>query len=62
MRATREASSDELLASARQRLDRIHRSGASTVEVKSGYGLDLDSELRMLTVARQLGADGPLTW
>ena len=51
VRATREASSDELLASARQRLDRIHRSGASTVEVKSGYGLDLDSELRMLTVA-----------
>ncbi len=48
VRATREASSDELLANARQRLDRIHRSGASTVEVKSGYGLDLDSELRML--------------
>ncbi len=60
VRATREASSDELLAGARQRLDRIHRSGASTVEVKSGYGLDLDTELRMLTVARQLGADGPV--
>ena len=60
VRATREASHDELLASARQRLDRIHRSGASTVEVKSGYGLDLDSELRMLTVGRQLGVDGPV--
>jgi imidazolonepropionase len=59
VRATREASEGELLAAARRRLDRIHRSGASTVEVKSGYGLDMESELRMLAVARQLGVEGP---
>jgi imidazolonepropionase len=60
VRATREASGDELLAAARQRLDRIHRSGASTVEVKSGYGLDLETELRMLEVGRRLGVETPV--
>jgi imidazolonepropionase len=60
VRATREASGDQLLAAARQRLDRIHRSGASTVEVKSGYGLDLETELRMLEVGRRLGVETPV--
>ncbi|MBA2336379.1 MAG: imidazolonepropionase [Acidimicrobiia bacterium] len=56
--ATRAASADELLTTARLRLERLHRSGATTVEVKSGYGLDLATELRMLQVARRLGSEG----
>lgn len=58
--ATRAASADELVASARLRLDRLHRSGATTVEIKSGYGHDLATELRMLQVARRLDAEGPV--
>jgi imidazolonepropionase len=52
--ATRAASSAELLAGALHRLDRLIREGVATVEVKSGYGLDLETELRMLRVARAL--------
>jgi len=55
VRATRAASEEELLASAQRRLDRLHHTGATTVEIKSGYGLDLDSELKMLRVGRRLG-------
>ncbi len=55
--ATRAASDDELLASARRRLGWLTASGATTVEVKSGYGLDVDTELRMLRVARRLDRD-----
>lgn len=53
--ATRAASEDELLAQALRRLDGMLREGLTTVEVKSGYGLDFDSERKMLRVARQLG-------
>jgi len=60
VRATREASDQELLGWARRRLDRLHHSGATTVEIKSGYGLDLATELRMLEVARRLGAESPV--
>ncbi|MBW3657209.1 MAG: imidazolonepropionase [Actinobacteria bacterium] len=56
--ATRAADDDELLASARRRLGWLADGGVTTVEVKSGYGLDLDTELRMLRVARRLGEDG----
>lgn len=52
---TREATQAELLASARSRLDGLLRDGVTTVEIKSGYGLNLQSELKMLRVARQLG-------
>jgi imidazolonepropionase len=52
--ATRAATEDELLASAAARAVRLLLSGVTTVEVKSGYGLDLDTELRMLRVARRL--------
>jgi len=51
VRATRAASQDELTASAQKRLDALKSNGVTTVEVKSGYGLDLDSELKMLRAA-----------
>lgn len=54
VRATRTATEAELLHSAQLRLRQLLRSGVTTVEIKSGYGLDLDSELKMLRVARQL--------
>jgi imidazolonepropionase len=58
---TRAASDDELYASARRRLQALVSSGVTTVEIKSGYGLDAETELRMLRVARRLGAELPLT-
>ena len=53
--ATRAASEDELFAAALPRLDALIASGVATIEIKSGYGLDVDSELKMLEVARRLG-------
>lgn len=55
VRATREASFDELLSSASERLQWMLASGTTTVEVKSGYGLDFESETKMLQVAANLG-------
>ena len=52
--ATRAASDDNLLAGALQRLDRLLAEGVTTIEIKSGYGLDQDTELRMLRTARKL--------
>ncbi|MBA17233.1 MAG: imidazolonepropionase [Sphingomonas sp.] len=60
MRATRAASEAELVTDALPRLDALIAEGATTVEVKSGYGLDLDSELRMLRAARALGKVRPV--
>jgi imidazolonepropionase len=60
VRATRAASEDALTASALTRLDRLIAEGATTVEVKSGYGLALDAERRMLRVARGLSAERPV--
>jgi imidazolonepropionase len=57
MRATRAASDDALLESARARLRCLMAEGVTTVEIKSGYGLDRETELRMLRVARQLGRE-----
>jgi imidazolonepropionase len=57
VKATREASEDELYASACKRLEGLKATGVSTVEIKSGYGLDHDSELKMLRVARRIGKD-----
>ena len=48
---------DELLAQSRVRLERMRRSGATSFEVKSGYGLDLETELRQLRVARRLAEE-----
>ncbi|HRP95973.1 MAG TPA: imidazolonepropionase, partial [Rhodocyclaceae bacterium] len=56
VRATRAASEDALVASTVPRLAALIADGVTTVEIKSGYGLDRDTELRMLRVARALGA------
>lgn len=52
---TRTASDAELLDQSRRRLHALMRGGCTTIEVKSGYGLEPDSELRLLEIARQLG-------
>lgn len=57
MRATREASEDALVESALPRLDALIAEGVTSVEVKSGYGLDLDNEVKMLRAARRLGSE-----
>jgi imidazolonepropionase len=61
VRATRAASEDELFASAQQRLHSLLHDGVTTVEIKSGYGLDLASERKMLRVIRRLGESLPVT-
>ncbi len=57
MSATRAADEDELARQSRPRLDALVREGVTTVEIKSGYGLATEAELRMLAVARRLGAE-----
>ncbi len=54
---TAAASDEELLTHSRRRLDALMRGGCTTVEVKSGYGLSPDSELRLLRIANRLGQD-----
>jgi len=61
VRATRAASADDLVASALPRLDAMIAEGISTVEIKSGYGLDHATELNMLRAARRLAALRPVT-
>ncbi|MEE9587928.1 MAG: imidazolonepropionase [Hyphomicrobiaceae bacterium] len=58
--ATRGASEDQLFDNALPRLDAMIAEGATTVEIKSGYGLDCDTELKMLRVARRLGRERPV--
>ena len=64
--ATRAASEDELLAHGRRWLDEMLGHGVTTIEAKSGYGLDLETELRLIEAAYRLGGEGPLdvvpTW
>lgn len=60
VRATRAATADELFESARPRLQALMADGVTTVEIKSGYGLDLENELKMLRVARRLGRELPV--
>ena len=64
--ATRAASDGELLAHGRRWLDEMLGHGVTTIEAKSGYGLDLETELRLVELAYQLGREGPLdvvpTW
>ena len=57
VKATRAATEDELVASALPRLDALMAEGATTIEIKSGYGLELDTELRQLRAARRLGEE-----
>ncbi len=59
--ATRAASEDALFQAARPRLEALLAEGVTTVEIKSGYGLELDNELKQLRVARALGEDLPVT-
>ena len=58
---TREASDHELATTAAGRLKSLLSEGVTTVEIKSGYGLDLATELRMLRIARLLGDTAPVT-
>ncbi|WP_251962073.1 imidazolonepropionase [Pseudomonas sp. Marseille-Q5299] len=60
VRATRAASEDELFASARERVQALMRDGVTTIEIKSGYGLDLANERKMLRVARRLADELPV--
>lgn len=58
--ATRAASHDELFNSSAQRLKQFLAEGVTTVEIKSGYGLELETEIKMLEVARNLGSAFPV--
>lgn len=60
VKATREASDEELYEGAAERLQTLLAEGVTTVEVKSGYGLSLDHELRVLRIAKQLAEDFPV--
>jgi imidazolonepropionase len=62
VRKTREASPESLLAAARQYRDWFLRGGTTTIEAKSGYGLSVDAELKLLRVIRDLDAEGPLRY
>jgi imidazolonepropionase len=57
---TRAATADELRAHGRRWLDEMLRHGTTTIEAKSGYGLELQTELRLLEVAYELGQAGPI--
>lgn len=59
MRATRAAALDELVALGRRRLHAMARLGTTTVEIKSGYGLDIAGELKILAAIEQLAAAAP---
>lgn len=61
VRATRAASAERLLEEGRDRLRNLMREGVTTVEIKSGYGLETETELRMLRVARELGREAPVS-
>lgn len=60
VRATRAASEDELLAATLPRLHAMLAEGVTTLEIKSGYGLDLETEARILRVARRIGREFPV--
>ena len=59
VKLTRAASENDLLAAARRHRDWMLRGGTTSLEAKSGYGLDRETELRMLRVIRQLNQEGP---
>ncbi len=58
--ATRAASFEQLLAHGRRWLDEMLGHGVTTVEAKSGYGLDLETEVRLIEIAHRLGTEGPV--
>jgi imidazolonepropionase len=57
VKATRAASEDDLVRASLHRLDRLIAEGVTTVEIKSGYGLDRATETKMLSAARRLGSE-----
>jgi len=59
--ATRKASEAELFAAALPRLTALHQQGVTSIEIKSGYGLDTQNEIKMLKVAGQLAEALPVT-
>ena len=61
VRATRAASEDDLLKASLPRIRALLAEGVTTLEIKSGYGLDLESEAKMLRVARRVGELLPVT-
>lgn len=61
LRATRAASAEELFQSGMQRLRALAAEGVATIEIKSGYGLDVENEIKMLEVARRLGSESGLS-
>ena len=61
VKALRAASEDELVAQSLPRLDALIAEGVTTVEIKSGYGLDLENEAKSLRAARRLGAERPVS-
>jgi imidazolonepropionase len=61
VKATRKASVDELVAAALPRLDALIAEGVTTIEIKSGYGLELDTERRQLQAARRLADERPIS-
>jgi imidazolonepropionase len=61
VKATRAASLDDLVSSAGKRLQELTSEGVTTIEIKSGYGLDLDHERKQLAAARKLGQTHPVT-
>ncbi|TPJ32903.1 imidazolonepropionase [Mesorhizobium sp. B2-8-3] len=61
VKSLRAASEDELVAETLPRLDALMAEGVTTVEVKSGYGLDLENEKKSLRAARRLGHERPVT-
>lgn len=60
VQATRQATEEELLQSALPRLNALHHQGVTTIEIKSGYGLDTENEVKMLTVAGALAKNVPV--
>jgi len=60
VRATRQASDDELLAQSLPRVRALLAEGVTTLEIKSGYGLSLEAEAKMLRVARRIGRELPV--
>lgn len=60
VRATRAASEDDLLEASLPRLNDLMREGLTTLEIKSGYGLELETERRILRVARRIGKEFPI--
>jgi imidazolonepropionase len=61
VKATRKASTDELVATALPRLDALIAEGVTTIEIKSGYGLELETERRQLQAARRLSHERPIS-